>query len=73
VAAGAFTDQRLGNLPNSAVRIALLIGIASAAGVLIGAALLPYANREAIKGALGIVLLLATVRLTVGSDRGPPA
>jgi uncharacterized membrane protein YfcA len=72
VAAGAFTDQRLGNLPNSAVRIALLMGIASAAGVLIGAALLPYANREAIKGALDI-LLLATVRLTVGSDRGPPA
>jgi hypothetical protein len=27
---------------------------------------LPYADRDAIKGALGVVLLLATMRLTVG-------
>ena len=40
---------------------------AIAAGrVLVGAALLPYASREVIKGTLGVVLLLATVRLTVG-------
>jgi uncharacterized membrane protein YfcA len=34
--------------------------------VVIGAALLPYADRDLIKGTLGVVLLLATVRLTVG-------
>ena len=66
VAAGALTDRRLGGIPNSALRLALLMGAASALGVLIGAALLPYADRDSVKAALGIVLLLATVRLTVG-------
>jgi uncharacterized membrane protein YfcA len=47
--------------------VAVVMGIASALGVLIGAALFPYADREVIKGTLGVVLLLATVRLTVGS------
>jgi uncharacterized membrane protein YfcA len=66
VAAGAFTDRRLGGIPDSVVRVALVMGVASAVGVLIGAALVPYASREVIKGTLGVVLLLATVRLTVG-------
>ena len=66
VAAGAFTDRRLGGIPNSVLRIAILMSVASAIGVLIGAALLPYANREVIKGTLGVVLLLATVRLIIG-------
>jgi uncharacterized membrane protein YfcA len=66
VAAGAFTDRRLGGIPDSVVRVALGMGIASAVGVLIGATLVPYASREVIKGTLGAVLLLATVRLTVG-------
>jgi uncharacterized membrane protein YfcA len=66
VAAGAFTDRRLGGIPNSVVRVAVIMGIASAIGVLVGAALVPYASREVIKGTLGVVLLLATVRLTVG-------
>jgi uncharacterized membrane protein YfcA len=66
VAAGAFMDRRLGGIPNSALRVAALMGVASAVGVLMGAALLPYADRDLIKGTLGILLLLATVRLTVG-------
>jgi uncharacterized membrane protein YfcA len=66
VVAGAFTDRRLGGIPDSVIRVALLMGIASAVGVLAGAALVPYASREVIKGALGVVLLLATVRLAVG-------
>lgn len=66
VAAGAFIDRRLGGIPDSSLRIAVVMGVASAVGVLIGAALLPYADRESIKGVLGVVLLLATVRLTVG-------
>lgn len=69
VAAGAFTDRRLGGIPNSVVPVALLMGVGSAVGVLIGAALLPYADRDLVKGALGVVLLLATVRLTVGPAR----
>lgn len=63
VACGAITDRRLGGLPNSALRVALIMGIASAVGVLAGAALVPYANRETIKGVLGAVLLIAAVRL----------
>jgi uncharacterized membrane protein YfcA len=66
VAAGAFTDRRLGGIPNAAVRVALFMGVASAVGVLIGAAFLLYADRDVIKGTLGVVLLLATVRLAVG-------
>jgi uncharacterized membrane protein YfcA len=41
------------------------MGLGSAVGVLIGSALLPY-DRELIKGTLGVVLLLATVRLMIG-------
>jgi uncharacterized membrane protein YfcA len=67
VAAGALVDRRLGGIPDSVVRIALVMGIASAVGVLFGAALLPYANTSMIKGALGVILLLATVRMTVGT------
>ena len=63
VACGAVTDRRLGGIPNSALGAALLMGVASAVGVLAGAALVPYANRETIKGVLGVVLLLAAVRL----------
>jgi uncharacterized membrane protein YfcA len=69
VAAGAITDRRLGGVPNSVLPVALLMGVASAAGVLVGAAWAPYADRDLIKGSLGIVLLLATVRLTVGPVR----
>lgn len=68
VAAGALTDRRLGGLPNAAVRIGVLMGVASAAGVMVGAALLPYAERDLIKGTLGIVLLLATVNLICERD-----
>jgi uncharacterized membrane protein YfcA len=69
VAAGAFTDRFLGRIPNVVLLVAVLMGMASAIGVLIGAAILPYANSEVIKGLLGISLLLATFRLTVTSDR----
>jgi uncharacterized membrane protein YfcA len=69
VAAGAFTDRRMGGIPNAVVRIAVLMGVASALGVLVGAALVPYADRHIIKAALGLILLLATVRLTVGDPR----
>lgn len=66
VAAGAFADRRLGGIPNAVVPLAIVMGVASALGVVAGAWLVPYASREVIKGTLGVVLLLATVRLTVG-------
>ena len=48
--------------------VALVMKIASAVGVLIGAALVPYASREAIKGVLGAVLLLSAIRLTPSQE-----
>jgi uncharacterized protein len=63
LAAGVFTDRRLGSLDNTFLRVGVLMGIASAAGVLIGAALISYADRNLIKGALGIILLLSTWHL----------
>lgn len=63
LAAGAVTDRRIGGLPNAALRVAVLMGVASAVGVLIGTALLPYANRDLIKAMLGAILLLASIHL----------
>jgi len=68
VAAGAVTDWRLGQIPNAALMVAGLMGAASVAGVLVGAALLPYADRDTLKALLGLVLVLATVRLTTAVD-----
>jgi uncharacterized membrane protein YfcA len=59
LAAGALTDRTLGGLPDSVLRVALVMGVASALGVLLGAALIPYADRHVIKGVLGAVLLLS--------------
>lgn len=69
VAAGAVADRRLGHLPNSALLVAAFMGATSIIGVLIGAALLAYFDRDAIKALLGIILLLATVRLTAVTER----
>jgi uncharacterized protein len=69
VAAGAATDYRITALPRPAIVLAAIMGLASAAGVVIGAALVPYADANLIKGTLGVILLLATVRLTVGAVR----
>ncbi len=63
LASGAFTDWRIGGLPPSAIRIAIFMGVASAFGVLLGVALLPYADRDLLKGTLGILLLLTTIRM----------
>lgn len=68
VAAGAVTDRRMGQMSNTGLFLAVRMGVASIIGVLIGAALLPYVDRETIKGLLGIILLLATVRLTTGVE-----
>jgi uncharacterized membrane protein YfcA len=49
--------------------VAVLMGAASAFGVLFGAALVPSTHPEIIKGLLGLILLVATVRLTVTPER----
>lgn len=67
VAAGAVTYRRLGHLPDEAVRLALVMGAGSLAGVLAGTALLPAVDPHLIKGLLGLVLLLAAAGL--GSSR----
>lgn len=70
VAAGAIVERRLGGIPDSVLRVTLVLGIASLVGVWLGAMLLPYANREVLKGTLGVVLLLASVKLP--TDVGGP-
>jgi uncharacterized membrane protein YfcA len=49
VAAGAFADHRMGGIPNTLIRLALVMEMASAIGVLVGAALAPYADRHLMK------------------------
>jgi len=67
VAAGAITYRQLGHLPNSDLPLPLILGGGSLAGVLIGAALIPMAPAHLLKGILGIVLILASVGLTLGT------
>ena len=47
------------------MRVALVMGVASALGVVVGTELVPCADRHLIKAALGAILLLSTVRLAV--------
>jgi uncharacterized membrane protein YfcA len=61
VAAGAFTYRRLGHLPNRAIAVALLMGVGSLLGVVLGASLLASVDKHTIKGLLGVILLLATI------------
>jgi len=70
VVTGAIADRKLGGIPNGVMGVALWMGIASGVGVLTGAALIPYASRDAIKGVLGAVLLLSAFRLTPDRDVG---
>ena len=69
VAAGAVTDRLMGRIPNVMLIVAIFMGVASAVGVLIGAALVPYTDPQVIKGLLGLILVLATVRLSVTPER----
>jgi len=69
VAAGAVTDRFMGRITNAMLMVAVLMGAASAVGVLFGAALVPSVRPEVIKGLLGLILLVATVRLTVTPER----
>jgi uncharacterized membrane protein YfcA len=39
VAVGAFTDRRIGGIPDTVIRLALIMAVGSTTGVLVGAAL----------------------------------
>jgi hypothetical protein len=41
---------RIGGIPQTVMRVALMMGVASALGVVVGAELVPYADRHLIKG-----------------------
>ena len=71
VAASAVSYYQFGHIPKDVLHISILMGIASVLGVLAGAAAVPYVNQHTLKGLLGLILILATVRLTapVGSDQ----
>ncbi len=63
VAAGATTYGVSGHLSKESLLIALVMGIGSLGGVLIGTSLVPFIDKHVMKGMLGVVLLLATVSL----------
>src|SRR4029453_15196501 len=63
VAGAAVTDRRIGHLPNTVLVPTMILAGASIIGVLIGAAFVPAISQEATKGILGLILILATVRM----------
>src|SRR5262249_31670113 len=65
VAAGAAAYRRLGHLPNRVAILSVLMGVGSLLGVLVGASLLPYVDKHTLKALLGVILLAATVVLTL--------
>jgi len=65
VAAGAFTYRKLGHIPNRVVVLSLLVGAGSVVGVLVGASLLPLVDKHTLKALLGVILLVATLCLTL--------
>jgi len=75
VAAGTIADRFTRQLPNPILVTAVFMAAASMAGVVIGGAFLPYVDRDAIKGMLGVILVLATARLAAASERdsSPPS
>jgi uncharacterized protein len=65
VAAGAITYRRLGHIPNRVLTLSMLMAAGSILGVLIGASLLPLVDEHMLKALLGLILLVATVCLTL--------
>ena len=63
VAGAAVTDRRIGHLPNKVLAPALILAVASIVGVLVGASFVATISQQATKGVLGIILILATVRM----------
>lgn len=71
VAASAVAYRSMGHIPNRVLAVAAIMGAGSLIGVLIGAAMLPYVDKHALKAILGAILLLATVGLLLPGLRSP--
>lgn len=69
IAAGVVTDWHRDRPPAWALRTAGWMGGASIAGAFTGAALLPLVDRDTLDTLLGLVLVLATVRMTTAVER----
>ncbi len=69
VASGVVTDWHVARPPTWALRVALAMGLASIAGTVAGAALVPFVDRHLLKALLGLILVAATVRLTTAAGR----
>jgi uncharacterized protein len=63
VASGAITDRRIGQLPNRALWSALVMAAGSIVGVFIGASYVASVDARTLKGILGAILILATLRM----------
>jgi uncharacterized membrane protein YfcA len=68
VATGAITDRRIGHLPNSALWSALVMAGGSIVGVFIGASFVATVDAAMLKGILGAILILATVRMLTAAE-----
>jgi len=68
VAGAAVTDRRIGHLPNAVIAPALILAASSIVGVLVGAAFVTSISQEAMKGVLGLILILATVRMSTAIE-----
>lgn len=60
---GVARHREMGHLEGAVLRISLAIGISSAVGAYLGASLLPKMYESLLRFLLGIVLLLATIRV----------
>ncbi|MEM2282756.1 MAG: sulfite exporter TauE/SafE family protein [Candidatus Hadarchaeales archaeon] len=63
ILAGAARHREMGHLGGAVLRISLALGISSAVGACLGASLLPRMHESLLRFLLGIVLLLATIRV----------
>jgi uncharacterized protein len=68
VAGAAVTDRRIGHLPNTVLIPALILAASSIVGVLVGAAFVTSISQEATKGVLSVILILATVRMSIADE-----
>lgn len=63
VATGAFKHTRMGHVRREVILISIAMAIPSVVGALLGATLVVAAGESFLKALLGVVLLLATVRI----------
>jgi uncharacterized membrane protein YfcA len=63
VATGALKHRRMGHVDREVIYICIAMGVPSVIGAYIGAVLVPWTPESLLKMVLGVILLLATVRI----------